>query len=131
MMQENKYLVFVYGTLRKGFWNHRLLVRSKFIGRARTKDKYKLTANGIPFVTDDEKICNIIGEVYEVDKKTLKSLDFLEGHPIHYQRKMIPVVLEDGTEIDAWCYFYQFSTSGCEVIETGDYVDYFRMEDRK
>lgn len=126
-MENDKYLVFVYGTLRKGFWNHRLLSKSKFIGKAKTKEKYKLTADDIPYLTDDKRICNVIGEVYEVDEQTLESLDHLEGHPIHYQRRQIPVILENGTEITAWCYFYQFDTSRYQLVKTGDFIDYFRM----
>ncbi|WP_457623862.1 gamma-glutamylcyclotransferase, partial [Persephonella sp.] len=36
-----KSLIFVYGTLRKGFGNHRLLENAEFLGIGRTKEKYK------------------------------------------------------------------------------------------
>lgn len=44
-------LVFVYGTLRKGQRNHYLLDRSKFLGMAKTKKRYALYGDGVPFLS--------------------------------------------------------------------------------
>jgi gamma-glutamylcyclotransferase (GGCT)/AIG2-like uncharacterized protein YtfP len=85
MQYEN---VFVYGTLRKNYWNPKYYLKnSKFIGNGRTKHKYALYADNIPHVIENENISHIVGEVYCVDEKTLKKLDHLEGYPICYKRK--------------------------------------------
>ena len=115
-------LIFVYGTLRKGFHNHRLLKNSTFIGKGRTKKKYKMTVNGIPFVSEKEGISHIVGEVYEVDEKTLKRLDILESHPDWYERKKVKIILENGKEIEAWLYFNEIS-EGNNIIYSGDFTD--------
>ncbi len=115
-----KNLIFVYGTLRKGFGNHRLLENAEFLGTGRTKEKYKMTANGIPFVSKNEPVSYIIGEVYKIDDKTLKRLDELEGHPDWYKREKVKIILETGKEVEAWIYFNEVS-EGRYLIKSGDF----------
>jgi gamma-glutamylcyclotransferase (GGCT)/AIG2-like uncharacterized protein YtfP len=115
--------VFVYGTLRKDFWNHEsYLKNSKFVGNGKTKHKYAMYASIIPYVVENEKISHIIGEVYEVDEKTLERIDHLEGHPDGYRRKKVPIILESKKEIEAWLYFHP-EPYGI-LVESGDYKDY-------
>lgn len=123
---NNKTKVFVYGTLRRGYGNHRLLENSEFLGNAITKEKYELTANGIPFVNPDKPTSNIVGEVYEVDNETLKSLDRLEGYDAKlddgwYMRREISVMIEDKEE-KASIYFNSHSKG--VLIEDGNYATY-------
>ncbi|WP_456402146.1 gamma-glutamylcyclotransferase family protein [Persephonella sp.] len=120
-----KNLIFVYGTLRKGFGNHRLLENAEFLGIGRTKEKYKMTANGIPFVSKNEPVSYIIGEVYKIDDKTLKRLDELEGHPDWYKREKVKIILETGKEVEAWIYFNEVS-EGKYLVKSGDF-DKFRI----
>ena len=115
-----KNYVFVYGTLRKGYWNHHILENSRFIGLAITKDKYSLFADGIPYVVKIP-LTQIKGEVYEVDSDTLERLDALEGHPNFYKRELIDVIL-DGKTIKAWIYFYPYKKG--KLIESGDFKDF-------
>ena len=70
----------------------------------------------------------IVGELYEVDKATLASLDRLEGHPSFYERQQICVVTPHprGGEAEgaAWCYFLSKDSQAhyeklCPVIEEG------------
>ena len=49
---DTKHKVFVYGTLKKGFGNHRFLRGSVFLGNARTNDHFALYESGIPFVIE-------------------------------------------------------------------------------
>ena len=108
----DKHMVFVYGTLKRGFGNNRLLSGSKFLGEARTEDKFALYESGIPFVIEDEQVSQISGEVYEVDERTLARLDRLEGHPNWYFRKMVNISVnateryETEKRIQAWIYFF-------------------------
>lgn len=111
--------IFVYGTLRKGFGNHRLLSSAKFLGNARTNEKYGMFGGGIPFVNKHTPHYPIVGEIYEVDEPTLKRLDGLEGHPDWYYREPIKATLEDtGEVVEAEIYFNDYSNN---LFPTGDY----------
>lgn len=62
----------------------------------------------------------VCGEVYEVDEKTLKALDRLEGHPHMYERTLVK--LEDGMEV--WVYIYKHaSTQFSKIVPTGYWGD--------
>lgn|SRR5574343_1090304 len=93
-------LVFVYGSLKSGFHNHRLLKDSKFVGHAVTKEKYTMYSYGsFPSVTEEPEY-NIHGEIYEITPETLKSLDRLEGYNPEsshnfYERKTIDVLINN------------------------------------
>ena len=113
-------LVFVYGTLRKGQRNHYLLDRSKFLGMAKTKKRYALYGDGVPFLSRTRAVSQVTGEVYSVDGATLLNLDRLEGHPDAYKREPAEVVLQDGTELSAWIYFCD--TPRGNLIESGDFL---------
>lgn len=77
-------IVFVYGSLRKGFHNHSLLKHSQCVGEAQTKGTmYDLGA--FPAV-DYHSNQDVHGELYEIDEGTLARLDRLEGHPNFYHR---------------------------------------------
>lgn len=93
--------VFVYGTLKRGHGNNRLLEGSRFVGEARTVRHLHMrqwAGGGFPYLIDDagpdRRQC--AGEVYEVDVATLARLDILEGVPHHYQRRPLSVVLAGG-----------------------------------
>ncbi len=118
----------VYGTLRKGFGNQYYLGDSKFIGKGLTKEKYKLTASGIPFVNPNEALHQVTVEVYEVTDEQLPTVDGLEGYSPDnhdgswYKRTPIQVVLDDGEEVTASIYFND--DEGSTLIESGDYAEY-------
>jgi gamma-glutamylaminecyclotransferase len=123
------YLVLVYGTLRKGQRNHYLLKSSKFLGMAKTKRRYALYGNWLPFLSRAASVSQVTGEVYSVDDATLLNLDRLEGHPDTYKREQAAVVLEDGTEFSAWIYFYD--TAQGDLIESGDFLQKALPQRRK
>ena len=52
-------LVFVYGTLRKGHGNHKLIEGGRFMGSGLTVKKYAMYSRGIPFVSEDEPVSRI------------------------------------------------------------------------
>lgn len=118
--------VFVYGTLRKGYWNHRLLEHIDTFDAALTVEEYKMYASGIPYVID-ERDTRIVGELYKVDEETLMYLDGLEGHPNAYERKVIEVETLGGDIVNAWLYFYpklgKYRTY-LEHIKSGNFTDH-------
>jgi gamma-glutamylcyclotransferase (GGCT)/AIG2-like uncharacterized protein YtfP len=112
--------LFVYGTLRRSYWNHRYIAHCRFIGKGLTKEKYAMFCNGIPFVCKEPKVSRIVGELYEVDEKTLQAIDRLEGHPDWYIRELTQVEV-DGKTYTAWLYFCPEAKG--VLIESGDYRD--------
>jgi len=118
----------VYGTLRTGYGNHGVLGNSKLIGAGWTKNKYKLTANGIPFVNPNEQVSKIRVEVYSVTPDQLPTVDRLEGYDPRdhegswYKRTPIEITLDTGEDVKASIYFGE--NEGKTLIESGDYADY-------
>lgn len=84
--------MFVYGTLKAGYGNHRLLISSRAIGRAQSVQQYTMSDVGFPCI----KLAScrdllrgiVFGEAYEVNDETLARLDRLEGNGSMYQRAM-------------------------------------------
>lgn len=91
------HLVFVYGSLKRGFGNHQQLDTSEYLGNHITDPKWTMVSlGGFPAVVpvgDTE----IKGEVYRVDDKTLRGLDYLEGFPRFYQKATIPTKYGEAT----------------------------------
>jgi gamma-glutamylcyclotransferase (GGCT)/AIG2-like uncharacterized protein YtfP len=85
--------VFVYGTLKNGFWNHHLLKGCEFVGDAATVPTYKMIENGFPVVMPDPAGKPLAGEIYTVDDETLARLDQLEREGSSYDRRLIDVTL--------------------------------------
>jgi gamma-glutamylaminecyclotransferase len=114
--------VFVYGTLLRGYGNHRLLEqgRALFLGRARTAPQYTLVSLG-PFPgLIAEGATAVHGELYAVDDETLAALDRLEGHPRFYARKRVEIAGRDEDEV--WGYFLPAEEYGHHpVIDSGDW----------
>lgn len=128
--KSTKFKVFVYGTLRKGGGNHSLLKDAIYVGKAITNEKYSMYVSGIPYVNPNDKETNIVGEIYQVDKKTLDNLDILEGHPSWYFRFPITATLENengvfevfnsNQHINAYLYFNTTRTP--KKVVNGDYM---------
>lgn len=81
--------VFVYGTLKRGYGNHRVLGDSEFISEGITIDVFTMYNGGFPFVSSskEEGLGWVKGEIFRVtDKNVWKALDRLEGVPHMYVR---------------------------------------------
>ena len=115
----DRHNIFVYGTLRSGGGNSRLLRESELVSIAKTDGKYALYVEGIPYAVKKEEVSRIIGEVWSVNSDTLQSIDLLEGHPNWYVRELINVILTDANMLRAWIYFNP-SPRG-RLVESGDY----------
>lgn len=87
--------VFVYGTLKNGYGNNRLLLGETFIGEAVTiPHEYTMIDGGFPYVLLGG-VFHIKGELWAVENDdTLLSLDALEGVRYdHYKRHTTDVKL--------------------------------------
>lgn len=87
-------LVFVYGSLRKGFSNHHFLNNSEYIGDFTSEEQFYLITYkslSFPYLLEDLEIdrpkSNIKGEIYRVNDDVLSKLDNLESNSVIYQRK--------------------------------------------
>lgn len=102
--------VFVYGTLKRDYGNNYLLTNSKFICEAFTLQKFLLYDIGFPYAIpvakNHKEGAYIKGELYKLDSVlTLERLDWLEGYPEHYRRKIIKVICKDKKVYKAWIYY--------------------------
>ena len=101
--------VFVYGSLKKGHWNNKLFLHSSdFICKAKTLDSnYDMVSLGGFPAMENGGDYYISGEVYKVNKETLRHLDILEGNGYFYTRekiKVIPIDEQKPTWFYAWAY---------------------------
>jgi gamma-glutamylaminecyclotransferase len=111
--------VFVYGTLRAGQPNHRVLRGATALGAATTAEPFVMHDLGAFPAIVAGGATPIAGEVYQVDADTLRSLDHLEGYPQFYDR--VEVALTDGTS--ALVYTMQpRQVVGRPIIHSGDWL---------
>lgn len=98
--------VVVYGTLKEGLHNHRVLSKRGthfFCGRHVIPSGFKMYDLGaFPALVKDKEGSLVHTEVYEVDDDTFKDLDTLEGFPQFYSRKLIPTPYGEG-----WVYYVE------------------------
>lgn len=93
-------LLFVYGSLKKGFDNHKLLEKyTKRLGKASTVGKFGMFEDSFgnyPYLIK-KPISRVDGELYEIKRKELlEKIDEFEGAPDYYQRKKIKVKTHHG-----------------------------------
>ena len=132
-----KTMVAVYGSLLSGLGNHGFLSGGSSIlvgeGRANGLDLYPYAGTSFPAACLAEDDRSIKVEVYNVDDRTMASLDMLEGFPAFYNRRLTTVRLEDGSKVQAWVYFLKEDSASrggqLKRIEHGDWRRY-RMEVR-
>ncbi|MCV5331688.1 gamma-glutamylcyclotransferase, partial [Escherichia coli] len=105
-----QHLIFVYGTLRKGEYNHHYLSSAQFLGLHETDAQFSLYDVGsYPALSEGQR--SIQGEVYLIDDDTLVALDKLEDVPVEYCRESIATPFGQ-----AWIYLYQDTEQLTEEI---------------
>jgi len=123
-------LLFVYGSLKKGFDNHNLLSKyAKRLGKAHTVKKFAMFEDSFgnyPYLVDVPHT-KIKGELYKITRAELmKKIDEFEGAPNYYVRKKIEVKSHHGVQ-RAFVYIREDSNvpSDQEVLnEWTNNVDY-------
>ena len=126
---------FVYGTLRKGFYNYDRILKGnvdKIVNA--TIDGYDMFSLGYyPGIVKGSN--KIVGEVIYVKPskylQMVQCLDQLEGYNPKkknyslYLREIKKVTLENGEQIDAYVYIYNQKTNeNHKLIENGDWASY-------
>lgn len=114
-------LVFVYGTLKKGFGNHRVMERARgeYVGDTTIQHATMYSLGAFPAIALDKRAkTEVHGEVYRIaDAEGLKPLDWLEGYPRFYNRSEVESPLGK-----VWVYHIDKSTldeSNRGIIEDG------------
>lgn len=132
--------IFVYGSLREGFFNYDIYLKGKIKSIRPAKitgfDLYHMPYKGYPAVFPGNN--TVVGEVVEIENydSTLKSMDEMEGflgegNPNNeYSRKLVKVKLtNDESYEDCYSYLYnkdidpKFKEEAI-CIENGDWKDY-------
>jgi gamma-glutamylcyclotransferase (GGCT)/AIG2-like uncharacterized protein YtfP len=134
--------VFVYGTLRSGEGNYSWALAGKTASetRATLTGAVMHDNGGFPFVTmlDATETNQVIGDLMYINPDdyflVMNSLDGLEGYrgpgnPGNmYDRVLVTVTTEDGTEVEAYTYLvasdlYEYRVSRLPVIDSGDWLN--------
>ena len=86
--------VFVYGSLKKGYYNHHFLNKAKFIQKTYLKNytMYYNCNNNYPSLYDIDNGYLVSGEIYEINKDILNQLDILEEVGILYKRVNVTIL---------------------------------------
>ena len=115
-----KQLVAVYGSLRHGLGNHRLLQGAEFKGLDTTQPEWTMySLGGFPGLMQEGETPITI-EVYEVDVDTFARLDGLEGYPRFYNRVEIDTIYGK-----AWIYFLQDNSyRDHSIVQSGDWKSF-------
>jgi len=121
-------LLAVYGTLRKGLWNHYLIEGSRLVWEGYVELPYKMIVfehSLVPALVPSSERHRIYVEVYEVSEELLEELDWFE---LGYKR-----VLVDTPVGRAWIYVIENfdednDLMGVVTIEHGDYKKYVGEE---
>lgn len=131
-------VVFVYGTLLSGFWNHERLKdpTTEFLGTDTLEGK--MYGSGIPII-DVLDVGTVHGELYRISKETLQRLDQLEGYHPSYNKQSgyVRVIVKTHSGVETYVYsmttrdhheYQKMLKTGTNrwgrwenVIESGDY----------
>lgn len=137
----NTHYVFVYGSLRKGLSNHKLLLSSEFIDEFTSEEDFQMIyykTKKFPYLLNDFIInlptTKIKGEIYKISDNVLRRLDSLESHPDLYKRTLHKFKNQKGDILDALIYILvkpeiilfvkNEITENYFLAETGDWLDY-------
>ena len=120
---ENKYKVAVYGSLRKGLYNHYLMSHSDFIKTVSVEVPFKMISmsDTFPALIPTKENNLVVFELYKVNDKTARNLDILEGYPDFYSKKYIKIKDED------YLVYYLSPlkiTNEEEVVKSGDWTKF-------
>lgn len=131
--QRDSTLLFVYGTLRRGFDHplaRRLALQARYLGGGRMAGRlYRV--GGFPGLVLSQRPGEwVYGDLYDLTGACglLKPLDRYEGLVAgrggegEYRRALATAVLESGAEVEAWVYCYARPVHGLPRLVSGDFL---------
>jgi gamma-glutamylaminecyclotransferase len=131
---SDEILVFVYGTLRKGFRNeHYLKEHECLCDNSESLSKAQLLLFfDRPYIDFNNPQYPIKGEIYKINSQTLEKLDELEDHPVWYRRVEKSFYSQTlNKDISAYCYEISDPPEKkfLEGHKTGCYKDFMQKYD--
>tara|TARA_R110002095_G_scaffold76118_1_gene65004 strand:- start:472 stop:882 length:411 start_codon:yes stop_codon:yes gene_type:complete len=127
MLQSDtlKTLVGVYGSLREGLGNHRLLQEAEFVGTDNLPAEYGMVSlGGFPGVFKGGST-SIVLELYLVDANELIRLDQLEGNGSFYTREEVATL----AGASPWVYLLPKERyKDQEPVPSGDWKTYLEAQ---
>ena len=108
--------VAIYGSLKRGFYNHHLMMGSEFIGEDCLGGFNLYSLGAFPGVKRGKGQLHV--EVFTVDPLCFERLDVLEDHPNWYQREQ--VTTKFGL---AWIYLYLPEVDNQLQVTSGNWLE--------
>jgi gamma-glutamylcyclotransferase (GGCT)/AIG2-like uncharacterized protein YtfP len=128
---EKVALLFVYGTLRRGYDSkeaHRLHAECTWLGTGSVAgDLYRV--DWYPALVTDQEAGWVVGDVLQM-ADAYATLAWLDGYeecgpgfpqPQEYRREAIDIVFA-GAQVRAWAYLYNRAVDGLEPMPGGDWL---------
>lgn len=109
---------FVYGTLRRGEYNHGYLADARLLGTHVTSPRYVLYDTGPYPAAATGGRTPVTGEVHAVDRRGFRLIERLEGYPHPYTREQI-----DTPFGPAWMYLWVAAIDPHWPRVAGDWAD--------
>lgn len=116
----------VYGSLRKGLGNHRILRDSKLLGEYSTPPLFTMySLGGFPGVIEKGET-SVTLEVYKVEDEGIEDrLDVLEGyHGKHYGANLYNKEIISTPYGDAFIYYFNRENLPYPIVASGDWKKY-------
>ena len=89
--------IVVYGSLRKGMGNHRIIEHATLLSTEIVSLPFEMIDMGsYPGLIRSKEVNDIVVEVYEVDMPTYQRVERLEGYPSFYSREPIETTVGAG-----------------------------------
>jgi gamma-glutamylcyclotransferase (GGCT)/AIG2-like uncharacterized protein YtfP len=123
--------LFVYGTLKRRSRHpmaRRLAQAAHWVGSARIAGRLYNLGRFPGLKEASATDCWVYGDVYDLGtnaEQTLREMDAYENAesppPTPYERRLTTVMLEDGTAMQAWVYWYRGAVCEDAFIASGSY----------
>jgi gamma-glutamylcyclotransferase (GGCT)/AIG2-like uncharacterized protein YtfP len=131
--------LFVYGSLMGGVQSpiaKYLKSNSDFLGEGLVRGQLLDLGYYPGLVAEENSEQMVTGHVFQLRKaqEMLVKLDYYENvgpsfpRPNQYRRSLLPVFLNQ-EKINCWAYLYNLPIAGIPLIESGNYLEYFKQNE--
>lgn len=121
---DKKILVAVYGSLRQGLHNHRLLESSNYLGDFNTEPIYSLYSLGSFPGLKENGNTSVVMEVYEVTEAVARNVDNLEGYTPNGNNTFYDKISIKTPWGTASVYTYVNELPQSSLVESGDWKEF-------